>query len=1007
MPRRPPTDARIVLPMPERSPETSSTRLSSLRRAWEAGVPSPATWLGPEALDDDQALAELVAFDARCRWEQGLDASLTHYAAHVPDLLRRKELVSQILVSELRERTDVSPDEAARHLTERWPTLRTQIALALELVSWLEKDAGPESWPEDAAHYQPILEIGRGTFGVVWQAWDTRLRRNVALKILLSREGQDEVRDRVLSEARAAAAVDHPNVVRVHAAGTLPSGEGFIDSQLVADRGPDGLVIGTPLSGAPLESPGEVAKIVRDVCRGAAAAHACGVVHRDLKPANVILSASGTPLVTDFGMSVGAPAWHAGTNADSSATISLDTDDGRVVGSPAFMSPEQARGGGGTPLADVHGLGAMLFFLLARHPPFRPASTHGPDPVRDVIEQVATTPGPALRSAVPDAPATLAAICDRAMAFDPGERYASAWQMAEDLDAWLERRPTSVAPPSAGGRAWLLLRRNQLLSATLAAATIALVTVTALFILRLSDEKRRAENALAQYGLLSDASVIEDLLSRAKDLFPVRSARVPALDRWLTEAREVLGRGPGHFAAMRELEARALPPSASDRARDQDPDFRRSFYPRGFKMLETVNRNLASCERELAKNIGRRRREQREELREELEADKAQIEEHLFGHRLIWSFASKEDRWRHRVLLHMSRDMRNLEMRVADVASRRDLASRLVRLTLEEPRQVWEQCLASLARDRRFAGVAIAPIEGLVPLGRSKHSGLWEFWVAGSGRRPRTEGALLERRVTLREKSGIVLILVPGGTFHMGAQRKDATRPNFDPNAHYREGPVHEVTLDPFFIGKFEMTQGQWFALTGDTPAALTAETTKFGRTYTWEDPVTDVNYEACVDVLGRLGLELPTEAQWEYAARAGTGTPYWSGALATDLQGIGNIADVQARRAPFLSTDTIDDGYVRVAPVGRFQPNPFGLHDTVGNITEWCRDWYDEVFDHPARPGDGLRQAPPALFRVTRSSDYAHDAYFARCTVRLPMRPQDAASGYGCRPAMGLPRLR
>jgi formylglycine-generating enzyme required for sulfatase activity len=235
----------------------------------------------------------------------------------------------------------------------------------------------------------------------------------------------------------------------------------------------------------------------------------------------------------------------------------------------------------------------------------------------------------------------------------------------------------------------------------------------------------------------------------------------------------------------------------------------------------------------------------------------------------------------------------------------------------------------------------------------------------------------------------------------MGAQNEDERLPNFDRRAEAAERDVHDVTLAPFFISRFEMTQAQWQRLTaGPNPSVFPAGAVPNKvRTITPTNPVENVSWDDCTLWLGRHGLELPTEAQWEYACRAGTHTPWSCGAVPELLAQHANIAD-QIASDQAWACEAWDDGHAVHAPVGSFAPNPFGLHDMHGNVWEWAQDriWgYNEV----ARAGDGLRgdQSVPGP-RVYRGGGYSDPAYKARSSNRDGFLPNFGGPLIGVRPA-------
>jgi formylglycine-generating enzyme required for sulfatase activity len=197
----------------------------------------------------------------------------------------------------------------------------------------------------------------------------------------------------------------------------------------------------------------------------------------------------------------------------------------------------------------------------------------------------------------------------------------------------------------------------------------------------------------------------------------------------------------------------------------------------------------------------------------------------------------------------------------------------------------------------------------------------------------------------LREETGMVFVLIPGGTFMIGAEpptpEKPSGMPNVDPQARPSESPVRPVKVPPFFISKYEMTQGQWARFTGENPSLISPESKLIERNESLLHPVGNVNCTEFERILGRLDFRLPTDAEWEYAARAGTTTIWWTGDEQESLVGAANVRDLaygKAKGAKNVYIEAwLDDGYAFHAPVGSFRPNPFGLHDVCGNMYEWC----------------------------------------------------------------------
>ncbi|QAT83611.1 serine/threonine protein kinase [Corallococcus coralloides] len=290
--------------------------------------------------------------------------------------------------------------------------------------------------------YALLALLGRGGMGEVHRARDLRLGREVALKFL--RGASPERAMRLLQEARAQARLDHPNICRVLDAGEL-EGRPYIAMQLVE---------GEPLdrAAATLSVPEKV-QVMKVAAEAVHEAHRLGVIHRDLKPSNLLLTRDArgrpVPVVVDFGL-----AYDTGLGHGLTAT-------GEVMGTPAYMAPEQARGElrAIDRRSDVYGLGATLYELLAGAPPFR-----GATPLETLQAVLDDEPRP-LRAAVPHLDAELETLCLKCLNKDPAQRYASARALAEDLGRYLDGEPILGRRPGPASRLRRLARRHRALVA--------------------------------------------------------------------------------------------------------------------------------------------------------------------------------------------------------------------------------------------------------------------------------------------------------------------------------------------------------------------------------------------------------------------------------------------------------------------------------------------------------------------------------------------------------------
>ncbi len=273
--------------------------------------------------------------------------------------------------------------------------------------------------------------IGRGGMGVVYLAYQVQLHRRVAIKMIRSGclASQDEV-ERFYAEARSAASLDHPNIVTVYQCGECDSHH-FFSMDYVP-----GTDLAKILANGRLP-PREAARYVRDIAQAVDYAHQQGVVHRDLKPANVLIDESDQVVLTDFGL-----AKRIGAEQGLTAT-------GAALGTPSYMSPEQASGRSEDQSAstDVYATGAILFALLTGKPPF-----HG-DSVVQTIMQVIHRPAPTVRQFDASIDPDLDTIVAKCLEKSPARRYASSADLAEDLDRFLNGMPIHARPPSIVRRA--------------------------------------------------------------------------------------------------------------------------------------------------------------------------------------------------------------------------------------------------------------------------------------------------------------------------------------------------------------------------------------------------------------------------------------------------------------------------------------------------------------------------------------------------------------------------
>lgn len=823
-------------------------------------------------------------------------------------------------------------------------------------------------------------EIGRGGMGAVHRAYDRHLRRHLALKVLL--DDAPHRLARFLEEAQVNGQLDHPNIVPVHGIGLDASGRAYFTMKWV--RGNNlAEVIAAMEAGSTDWNVTRVLSTLLRVCEALAFAHDKGVVHRDIKPANVMVGRFGEVYVMDWGLARVeghvdshdirvVPAelgQHVRTDRRDSASSTpfspLVTMDGDVVGTPAFMSPEQAEGeiervG---PRSDIYSVGAMLYRLIGGRDPYSESGRSLP--AREILARVRSGPPPGIATFRDDVPAELIAIQEKAMARRLEDRYSSMLDLASDLRAYLEHRVVAAYETGALAELKKWVRRNPVIAAA-AGILIAVITVAAGVVaaknVEIASQKQTVEQRerdlsarKAEFDQLAGVVLLQTAREEADSLYPPRPEMVTEMHAWLeNHATPLAALIPTLQATLAVIEQRAASPNGSGSVEIQDAS----------------------------------------------------------------------QRFLHHALSGLVIDLEQFQTQdVTDVHRRLEWAKRIESLTLNHPnaRTTWDAATTALAKadgvtaSKLYAKTPInlTPQLGLVPIGMNPVTLLWEFYDLRSAcdLAADQDPATLEipthdetGRITVTDDTGIVFVLVPGGSFRMGAQSEDPDQPNYDPLAKPQESPPHEVHLDPYFIARHELTQGQWYRLTnGEAPSYhKVGSTAGNDPEVTATSPVENVTWIQADDTLRRGGLNLPTDAQWEYAARAGTNTPWFTGDEPSSLFGFANVFDLHAKSAApnaGIQVGDFDDGFLSIAPVGTYAPNPFGLYDVAGNAFEWVRDPF-HTFEIEARLGDGLRASSQAEsdMRTLRNGSAGVPATDARSATRNALAPDSRYYTIGVR---------
>lgn len=374
-------------------------------------------------------------------WRSGRSKALDFYLDEIEPQARKRLFQELVLVDrELRSSNAEAPT---------WDEYRTDFPTFANEVEelrfkWELSSSGRGSVQEfDAisplrvARFQLEELIGRGAGGVVWKAWDPRLTRYVAIKLPHATRVWEEVElTRLFREARAVAKLNHSQIVPIYEVDQFEN-RPYIVSKLIIGQDLRSLLASSTIA------PQQAAKLCCDAAQALHHAHLQGVIHRDIKPSNILVDTQGAPYITDFGLA-------EDTDQDAASTIR-----GVIIGTPAYMSPEQASAGAVAvdPRTDVYSLGVVLYEMLTRQRPF------SNQPYSLVSDYPRPDP-PLPRSINRSVPRDLESICLKAIETEPAARYRTAAEFAEDLQRFLAGEPVQARGYSRIARAWKRLKRH-------------------------------------------------------------------------------------------------------------------------------------------------------------------------------------------------------------------------------------------------------------------------------------------------------------------------------------------------------------------------------------------------------------------------------------------------------------------------------------------------------------------------------------------------------------------
>ena len=735
--------------------------------------------------------------------------------------------------------------------------------------------------PREFGRYRIQSCLGAGAMGAVYLAHDTKLDRSVAIKTPTFDASDDkDLIERFYREARSAANLRHAGICPVFDVGEI-DGVHFISMAYIGGQPLSSLTHSqTPISPADAV---ECAVKIADALRHA---HEEGVVHRDLKPANVMVDESGQPIVMDFGLA-------RRVDTDDQSRI---TQDGMIVGTPAYMSPEQVEGKQDKvgPPCDIYSLGVVLFELLTGTRPFQ-------GNVTAVISQILTRDAPAPSTIRGDIDPDLDSICAKLLARQIESRYSSMGEVVSALSTYLQQN----------------VRQRDISAET---------------IIGESTSSPADERSMRQTPLPKNSSRTS-LSRRLIIALALVSAAVPLIV----------------LLAVKVL------------------------Y--GTLEIEVFDRDVTVL------------------------IDDEQV-------------VLTDGKWeglklarKHRLAIQLGNQTLKIgEVTVIEVAGR-DVTGRLsVKL---DGFEIHSDEFKVLRGDETALTISFVPVPDIAP--GTPHPAVAPFTTVEAHQFQNDWATHENVDVAWTNSIGIQFSLIPPGEFQMGSSQEEvdsllnAAVDRIDREAFFGEMPCHRVKLTrPFYMGILEVTQDQFQTVTKRNPSQFSGRPDHPVETVSWWDAIEFCNrlsqlesLKPCYKIKDGVvamdptgtGYRLPTEAEWEFAARAGTDDRFTSGDSETHLSEYGWYAD------------NSDHSTHRV---GEKRANAFGLHDVHGNVSEWCFDWYDPDFYALENHIDPIGPPAPELGilnrRILRGGAYYKSATDCRLATRGSKPPDDRPMGRGFR---------
>ncbi len=809
---------------------------------------------------------------------------------------------------------------------------------------------------DEFSDFELIEKLGEGGMGVVYSARQSSIDRAIALKMIKSDIASEEARSKFLVEAVVTGDLDHPNIVPVHDLGVDSAGNIFYAMKQVTGSEWSKVI--------KQKSRMENIEILLRVCDAIAFAHSRGVIHRDLKPENVMLGSFGEVLVMDWGLALAVN--------DTAKAEAINPNLG-IAGTPAYLAPEMARVGLWRLLgfcSDIYLLGAILFEIITGKRPHRGKTVREclKNAAKNIIVEV-------------DAAGELLEIAYKAMSTDPCDRYQSVQDFQHAIREYLshsesvtlaDKAESDLKQAEASGdyddyaKALFGFRQAVELWPENSAACNGQIRAGVAYAFAALG-RGDLDLGLSLVTQEDEFSEVREKLLQAKHEREKHQRRLKLLTRgvavlgvvivcisviaavWIqTERSEAIAQREEALRQEKIAKEQREEALHQEKIAQQQREEAQKQEKIAQQQREEAQKQekIAVVQREEARKQTVIAEQQREEARKqtviaEQQREEAKRQEQIATEKKLLAEAETKRANEQSTIAQQQREIALKQKEVAEQqtvrANEQTEIAEKARVTAEEQREkarksearaleavdkmVRAQTAQQLEKARREAAELTAKEtkEELAERDELKEDNWWTFGSEEAVKRQQEAAAKynlpVEKKLTVGEVE-LSFRLIPPGIFGMGSRVDEPGRSS--------EEYLHRVEISrPFYIEETELTQEAWNKLTGVSESAE-------GGYPAWNISYEDISRDLLPVINAKLPagweVRLPSEAQWEWAARAGTNTPYYSGTTSADLKRIG-----------YTGVELLTSAKA----VAKLEPNAWGLYDVLGNVAEWCSDTY------------------------------------------------------------------